>query len=179
MTIEGFHAGAPNLCSVCVDERVGGDYSGRLYHYYSPQPVAVRDPGEILYQIERLCDWLNYPEKTEQTRCFSTHRRRIGSRAAGKRMERKVANEQLANQKGKMATFVVHVMYRQNATWQGSVTWAETGQKANFRSALELIKLMDSAVEDSLQEPPQESGPNDTLSSNEKDPVREEADHEI
>lgn len=94
-------------------------------------------------------------------------------------MERKVANEQLPNQKGKMATFVVHVMYRQHATWQGSVTWAETGQKANFRSALELIKLMDSAVEDSLQEPPQESGPNDTLSSNEKDPVREEADHEI
>ena len=47
-----------------------------------------------------------------------------------------------------------HVMYRQNATWQGSVTWAEKDQKANFRSALELIKLMDSAVESTL--PPEE-----------------------
>ena len=57
-----------------------------------------------------------------------------------------------------MATFVVHVMHRQNATWQGTVVWAEKNQKASFRSALELIKLMDSAVEESLPDPdtPQE-----------------------
>ena len=55
-------------------------------------------------------------------------------------------------QKGELATFVVHVMYRQNATWQGSVLWAESGEKQNFRSALELIKLIDSAVESNQNE---------------------------
>ena len=51
-----------------------------------------------------------------------------------------------------MATFVVHVTHRQNATWQGTVVWAEKDQKANFRSAMELLRLMDSAVETSLPE---------------------------
>ncbi|NLC78547.1 MAG: hypothetical protein GX683_02310 [Ruminococcaceae bacterium] len=46
------------------------------------------------------------------------------------------------------ATFVVTVLYRQNATWQGTLKWLEGGREEKFRSALELIKLMDSAVED-------------------------------
>lgn len=44
-------------------------------------------------------------------------------------------------------TFVVNIKCRQNHTWQGTVKWIE-GQKENsFRSALELIKLMESAIE--------------------------------
>lgn len=43
--------------------------------------------------------------------------------------------------------FVVNIKCRQNHTWQGTVKWIE-GQKENsFRSALELIKLMESAIE--------------------------------
>ena len=87
-----------------------------------------------------------------------------------------MTREELAEQKGKMATFVVHVMYRQHSTWQGSVTWAETGEKANFRSALELIKLMDSAVDETLEdEPPPQDQPN---LARPKNPVREETDYE-
>lgn len=44
------------------------------------------------------------------------------------------------------ATFMVRIQYRQNATWQGQVTWAEKQQTMLFRSALELLKLMDSTV---------------------------------
>ena len=70
-----------------------------------------------------------------------------------------MGKEKLIEPKGEKATFVVHVMYRQNATWQGSVTWAEKKQTANFRSALELIKLMDSAVEaTAITEGTQEEG---------------------
>lgn len=49
-------------------------------------------------------------------------------------------------------TFVVHVEYYQNATWQGEVTWAEKNKKQKFRSTLELLKLMDSALTDPLAE---------------------------
>lgn len=51
------------------------------------------------------------------------------------------------NNTGKLATFVVHVQCHQNATWQGQIVWAEKNQTSSFRSALEMIKLMDSAVE--------------------------------
>ena len=48
--------------------------------------------------------------------------------------------------RGKKGTFIVQVQYRQNATWQGQVVWAEENRKEYFRSALELLKLIDSAM---------------------------------
>ncbi|MBC2870856.1 hypothetical protein KQI11_00175 [Acetanaerobacterium sp. MSJ-12] len=56
--------------------------------------------------------------------------------------------ERLSEHAGGRATFTVQVTYRQNATWQGTVTWLEEGKQSHFRSALELIKLMDSALEE-------------------------------
>ena len=44
------------------------------------------------------------------------------------------------------ATFVVKIESRQNSTWQGTVRWMEGGDSQNFRSLLELIKLMQSVV---------------------------------
>lgn len=49
------------------------------------------------------------------------------------------------------ATFVVRIHFRRNSTWQGTVTWADTKRTQNFRSALELVRLMDSAMHDSRQ----------------------------
>lgn len=48
----------------------------------------------------------------------------------------------------KRGTFVVRVLYQQNNTWQGEVLWAERNERQNFRSTLELMKLMDSALEE-------------------------------
>lgn len=43
-------------------------------------------------------------------------------------------------------TFIVNVMFRENATWQGEVVWADEKKKQYFRSALELIKMIDGAL---------------------------------
>ena len=43
-------------------------------------------------------------------------------------------------------TFVIKVMNTQNATWQGTVTWTDGKRTEPFRSALELIKLIDSTL---------------------------------
>lgn len=45
-----------------------------------------------------------------------------------------------------LGTFVINVKYRENATWQGEVTWADKKQKKCFRSALELVKMIDEAL---------------------------------
>ena len=45
-------------------------------------------------------------------------------------------------------TFIVKVHECQNATWQGSISWTERGVTKHFRSALELIKLIDSALDE-------------------------------
>lgn len=149
MQIRGFHAAAPNLCSVCVDRAAGGEYQGRLYHYYTDRGVPFRTRFELISAIDRLCDLLGYPQAAQQPRRFG----RAQPLPQQREVERLMGKDELAGQKGRMATFVVHVMHRQNATWQGTVVWAEKDQKASFRSALELIKLMDSAVEESLPIP--------------------------
>lgn len=43
-------------------------------------------------------------------------------------------------------TFFIHVVGCQNATWQGTITWIEEKEKQYFRSALEMIKLIDAAI---------------------------------
>ena len=43
-------------------------------------------------------------------------------------------------------TFIVNVMFRENATWQGEVVWADEKKKQYFRSALEPIKMIDGAL---------------------------------
>lgn len=58
-------------------------------------------------------------------------------------------NSSVMGNAGKLATFIVHVQYCKNATWQGTIVWADEKQTSNFRSALEMLKLMDSAVEQS------------------------------
>lgn len=44
-------------------------------------------------------------------------------------------------------TFLVKILYRQNDSWQGEVLWAEQEEKRCFKSALELLKLMDGALD--------------------------------
>lgn len=38
--------------------------------------------------------------------------------------------------------FYIRVLFRQNATWQGSVEWPEGRRRVNFRSALELGEML-------------------------------------
>jgi hypothetical protein len=63
----------------------------------------------------------------------------------------------MANLTGKKGTFVVQILNQQNATWQGTVNWMEEKETQPFRSLLELIRLMDSALESENAESDAES----------------------
>ncbi|MBQ7102754.1 MAG: hypothetical protein IJN89_01695 [Anaerotignum sp.] len=43
-------------------------------------------------------------------------------------------------------TFIVKIMNQQRSTWQGSVVWVEKQETQYFRSAHELIKMIDEAM---------------------------------
>ena len=49
--------------------------------------------------------------------------------------------------KGAPKSFLIRIVNNQNATWQGKVTWVEKNETQDFRSALELIKLIDGTLE--------------------------------
>lgn len=46
----------------------------------------------------------------------------------------------------KKQTLIIEISDTENASWQGTVEWVQTQQKQYFRSAVELLRLMDSAV---------------------------------
>ena len=43
-------------------------------------------------------------------------------------------------------TFIVEIKNNQHNTWQGPIKWIEENKQESFRSALELIRLIDSIV---------------------------------
>lgn len=49
-------------------------------------------------------------------------------------------------------TFVIQILNQQNSTWQGIITWTEGKTSQPFRSLLELIKLIDSALGENSKE---------------------------
>ena len=51
----------------------------------------------------------------------------------------------------KKGTFVVKIEVCQHGTWQGQVIWAEENRTERFRSALELLRLMDEAMASGAQ----------------------------
>ena len=44
-------------------------------------------------------------------------------------------------------SFIINILQQQNACWQGTITWVDENKTQNFRSALELIRLIDSTMD--------------------------------
>ncbi|MBM6948044.1 hypothetical protein H6A20_05110 [Mordavella massiliensis] len=58
-----------------------------------------------------------------------------------------MGDAELLKKHGDRGTFIVRVQHRQHSSWQGVVTWAEQQKTVPFRSALELLKLIDGALD--------------------------------
>ena len=109
--------------------------TGRIEHPLLPQGKSFQNLMEFLQEMEYLLDNIQLPQAYTSMRTFS-------DRAV--RQTRSPPDPGL--KKNDLATFMVRVLFRQNASWQGSVKWVETGQEEPFRSVLELLLLMNSAV---------------------------------
>ena len=109
--------------------------------------------------MDRLYDMLELPQACTRLRSFQENRgERKKDRAEGKEtialpergkkdIKRVETFDKVTEHRGKDATFLIRVKYRQNSSWQGEVTWVDGQKREYFRSALELIRLIDSALE--------------------------------
>lgn len=121
------------VCADSYDEHV---LRGRLYNPHQPEGIAFRSAMEFLLRMEDLLDDMHFPQSFSAVRSF------------GAPPERTAASPPAAErQEGQRATFAVRVLFRQNASWQGSLTWLEEGKEESFRSVLELLLLMHSALD--------------------------------
>ena len=121
---------------VCVDGYDQRILRGRLYNPFLQGTVHFTGLMEFLLAVEHLLDEMNFPQPFAQVRSF---------RPQAKARE-EIRRDNL-EQRGERGTFVMKVIFRQNASWQGSVIWMEKGMESQFRSLLELIILMDSVLD--------------------------------
>ena len=109
---------------------------------------------DFMMKLEELFDEWDFPQRGLAPRVFKKGSRDdIGYKK--KQLSDKLPIEVISeangvrnvqNKKGKLGTFVIQVVYRQEATWQGHVIHQEKNEKTDFVSALELIKIMDRAL---------------------------------
>lgn len=121
---------------ICVNSYQNKNLSGVIYHPSTPNGLQFDNLMQLLLQVEIILDAISFPKASTERRRFTKMQK------TGKTHESTVSEVQT----GKLATFFVRMIFRQNASWQGSVIWSEGSSEEAFRSALELIMLIDSAL---------------------------------
>lgn len=48
--------------------------------------------------------------------------------------------------------FLISIYFQENHSWQGSIQWLDTGNTVHFRSELELMNLINEAVQSNQQD---------------------------
>ena len=127
-------AGENRKLTVCIDSYDNGVMTGRIMNAYQEM-----EPFESLVQflmgVETILEEQQIPQSYTSLRKFSD----LIPMAEGTAVSNGIG-------KGAKATFELQVLFRQHSSWQGVVIWRERGMEQSFRSVLELVMLMDSAL---------------------------------
>ena len=122
--------------TVCIDDYNDGVLKGRFYHA-SQGMSSFRSMSQFLLKMETLLEEVQEPQAYTSKRTFSSMVLSDTDDDAHARFR-----------KGAMATFELQVLFRQHSSWQGAVVWKDRKTEQSFRSVLELIFLLDSALRD-------------------------------
>ena len=123
-----------HLATVCIDQYDDSVLRGRLYHHSLEGGRSFRSTIQLLMEMERILDASEHPKAYTARRTFAAPPQQTAAPPCE------------VSATGEKATFFLKVLFRQNAGWQGSITWLEGGQEESFRSVLELLGLLDSAL---------------------------------
>lgn len=120
---------------VCVDSYDKGVPRGRFVNPYMSEERSFTSLLQFLQEFDGTLESMDFPKAFQTTRTFAT-------------APRSDTGPPGVNTKtGELATFAIRILFRQNASWQGSITWLEGKREQSFRSALELVLLMGSALD--------------------------------
>jgi hypothetical protein len=113
---------------------------GTVVNPFFEREVAFNGAVQLLKIIDELQDAIHFPQRTMETRQFGDDARHEPPDLSYLTQGPPPPNEH------PIASFKLSILFRHNASWQGSVIWIEKGLQSEFRSALELILLLDSVL---------------------------------
>jgi len=132
----------------------GGLMRGKLISQYLEQPYEFFDLVHMIEKMEEVFDSKGFPQAFLKPRSFNEAGRTVGKNETLKNcaMKEIMDVKTAEGPDGVKCTFEIAVRFRQNATWQGQITWAEKNLKQNFRSVLEMLRLMDEALMEDVKD---------------------------
>lgn len=133
------------LTTICVDTYENSVPEGRFYNPYQEEGERFHSLTQFLLQMETMLDGMDFPQSSTCRRSFA--------HAPPREIRFPAVTEA---RKGKLATFRLRILFRQHASWQGSLHWVEENREESFRSVLELILLMESALNRRFEDEPEQ-----------------------
>jgi len=126
---------------------------GKLHSHYLEAPFIFSDLIRMIEKMEEIFDSKGFPQAFLKPRTFS----KAGCAIKNNQLKNNTMKDIMdfkttEGLDGSKCTFEIAVRFRQNATWQGQITWAEKDLKQNFRSVLEMLRLMDEALMEDVKE---------------------------
>lgn len=115
---------------------------GELWSYFSREPRKFRGLDQLLFAMEEAIDEAGRPAVWREPRQLSQQQAPPPAKPQGPCYE----PQALAGKRGAYYTASVRVYYRQHASIQGELTISDPPRKIRFRSALELLHLLWSAL---------------------------------
>ena len=126
-------------------------WGGMVQHIRSRQVCSFKDVLDLTLRIQEKLAETGFPQPATEKRCWTSMEtvRTAGTANTGPRREgmQEKKTKKAAAKGG--PTFFVRINFQQNASWQGSVQWMEGQSTRFFRSHLELMMLMQEAVDKS------------------------------
>ncbi len=122
---------------IIIEKKEDFDIAGILYNEFYGITLGFQGMRQMLSNLDDFFDYVNFPQATHEKRSFDED---ISKKEAHPpRGLREVTPEEM---QGKQATFLLHVQFRQNSTWQGTLEWISENKTKRFRSELEMIGLL-------------------------------------
>lgn len=112
---------------------------GLLVNSYFGRDVYFDSTIQLLHLIDEIQDGLSFPQKSMVLRALTDK----SSAAYASKDDLGLVFKGI----NPIASFKVSVIFRQNASWQGSVVWLDKNLQTEFRSALELLYMIDAVLE--------------------------------
>ncbi len=128
---------------LCIDQNENQNIGGRLYHLFQEEPLLIHGYNEMFLEGEHFFESIGMPKASQSDKNFENE---MINEMNGKDMREMAAEDKILNEHGEEGTFIVRVQHRQHSSWQGRVTWVDQDKTVFFRSELELMKLIDGAL---------------------------------
>lgn len=129
---------------VRLDTLSAADCSGRLYVPYLEKGAVFSSFMDMIAIMDRVFDVLAYPASPSPYRGVPGKKPKRGAPSADAWDDNVLTEEDGGN------LFVVHVLFRQNADWQGKLRRAGEREETRFNSTLEMLRFF----EEQYQPPP-------------------------